>query len=965
VTVLAVWAVLCAACRDERASAADYRDGCDTSQISWQVRTDSAQVRVLEHRRSFDAPKAGEASEFVKLHSTDDEAIVRLEHPVDRSHVHDELAASVWFASNHPGSVLTMQIRLPDLIDPETRNPVTLEISGQPYTKTGDWEQLRVRASDLAVNQQVMLLRARLANARDGDILDSRQLFIDQVTLVVPVQQGDTELVVDELEFGPLARPDVAPILNQEVAPRPEREECPIRLGPNRVLVENRPFFGRFASYSGEKLDVLRDMGINVALVQRHDNHILADELAQRGIWVMAEPPVPFAVEGEVPHAPQSGLLPIPATTNRILFWNVGTRIPADERRTVERWIDQIRDADRTFDRPRPIIADVKSHERAFSRQVSMLGSSRHILHTSVAPLEYRDYLQHKKNLSLPDRFMFTWIQTEPAAPNVATRHPSRHRPIFVEAEQIWMQAWTAISVGYRAIGFWKTEPLDADTPTAKERRLAISLLNAQIDLLEPFLATGKPVETIPVRVQKSGRSPRPVRGAGLLPVPGRAAPAEPTIHPEIQAAVIQSEYGRLVIPLWYDEGAQFQPGPMLASDVRFLVRGVEQARAWEVTTTSVQPLELERPVPGGLEFRLPMIDQFAFVIMTNREEMEQLMSQRVKTMQQRCAELWVELARARLDRVRPTHEHLQRMARSKVPDGQTLLHSATSQLDQAEVQLQAQQYDQARSHSRAALQLLRRLQRAHWENAVDDFASAASSPHTVCFETLPDHWQMIAAIGRSSGAADDNLLRSGNFEDYDTVKVDWPESSRHVIPRPGEGELRAIELHTEAYEGRYCLRLVSRSAPASRSAHDSSPPLVALASPGIPVQGGQIVVVSGYLSVHDPFTEIADGLLIYDNIKGTVGALRCQDKTATGQWQPFRLIREVARTSDFQLHIELTGDGDVRMDDIRVVALSPVLEAGGLAAQPERPRSRLLDFTPSLPNLRLWPGRKSDAPHQ
>jgi hypothetical protein len=54
-----------------------------------------------------------------------------------------------------------------------------------------------------------------------------------------------------------------------------------------------------------------------------------------------------------------------------------------------------------------------------------------------------------------------------------------------------------------------------------------------------------------------------------------------------------------------------------------------------------------------------------------------------------------------------------------------------------------------------------------------------------------------------------------------------------------------------------------------------------------------------------------------------------------------------------------------VRMDDIRVVALSPVLEAGGLAAQPERPRSRLLDFTPSLPNLRLWPGRKSDAPHQ
>src|SRR5690606_35819678 len=158
---------------------------------------------------------------------------------------------------------------------------------------------------------------------------------------------------------------------------------------------------------------------------------------------------------------------------------------------------------------------------------------------------------------------------------------------------------------------------------------------------------------------------------------------------PEIQAAVIDSDYGRLVIPVWYEQGGQFQPGPMTARDVSFVVRGGEHARAWEVTTTSVRPLELEQPVPGGMEFRLPMIDQFAFVIITNQLELEAKLEQQMREVQQRCAKLWVELAHVRLDRVRPTHELLQQVA-IKVPDGDGLLRTAAQELDQAEIQLQA-----------------------------------------------------------------------------------------------------------------------------------------------------------------------------------------------------------------------------------------------------------------------------------
>src|SRR5690606_11535387 len=105
------------------------------------------------------------------------------------------------------------------------------------------------------------------------------------------------------------------------------------------------------------------------------------------------------------------------------------------------------------------------------------------------------------------DRFKWTWLQTEPADGNVLTRSPSRDRMVIVEAEQIWLQAWTAICVGHKALGFWSATSLDEATPAAEERRLALALLNAQIDLLEPWLATGKVVDRVPV-VLRLNQSP-------------------------------------------------------------------------------------------------------------------------------------------------------------------------------------------------------------------------------------------------------------------------------------------------------------------------------------------------------------------------------------------------------------------------------------------------------------------------
>jgi hypothetical protein len=952
----------------------EYRDPCDTSKTSWDLAYDRTRVRSTRHERDgyeYHSGTAAEAVRFTALESGNG-SYVRLSHPVPRSQIYDELKATLWVRSNRAGATLAVRIILPNEQDPGTNEPVAFDLHGEAYTDLQRWQQLTCQLRTEAIERQLKLLRSRLARFSDGRTLNTSQMYVSQVVLKVPAEEGTTDLLLDDLRFGPIVRSTSpqqdSPILRVEGTSGGGRLECPVRIDTDRLLVAGKPFFPRILPYHGEPLGILSEAGVNVAWIEHYDDQILMNALAERGIWSMATPPRAAGSEGGAVQT--AGLMPIPATTGSILFWSVGTRVPPQDLRRVEAWVDQVRDADRSFASPRPVLADVIGDERRFSRYVSLLGTSRHTLHTTVTPLQYHGYLDHRQKLALPDRFKWTWIQTEPADGNVVTRSPSRDHPVLVEAEQIWLQAWTAICVGHKALGYWSATGLDDSSPAARERRLALALLNAQIDLLEPWLATGKVVDSVPVSVQLKqspdlGRRGYSFRGNAtsrnerdaLLVERERERAQAARVSAEVNAAVIESNFGRLVIPVWYDHNAQFQPGQMAAQDVSVLVRGLVDARAWQVTTTAVKPLDMSR-VAGGMQVNLPMMDQQAFVVITADPGLEDKLRQRMLQMRRRCGQLWVELAATKLERVRQTHAEIEATAAPRIPDGAFLLSSASSMLDQAREHLQNEQYHEAERLSRYVMQLLRQLQRTHWENAVAGLTAPTSSPHAVCFNSLPDHWRLMSAIGRSTQGMDENLLRSGNFEDLDTMAVDGWEQMRTAVADP---QRKIAELHEDAASGRLCLRLRSSSARGAPPAQHIGPDVLVM-SPRIPVRGGQTVLVTGRVRVDQIDPGDIDGLMIYDNIKGTVGALRWQRVSAGGRWEDFQILREVHASTDVQLTIELHGEGDVRLDDLQVMALGTTLPVEG-----SRPREGggtrrgLLDFAPSLPKVSLWPGRRSD----
>ncbi len=152
-----------------------------------------------------------------------------------------------------------------------------------------------------------------------------------------------------------------------------------------------------------------------------------------------------------------------------------------------------------------------------------------------------------------------------------------------------------------------------------------------------------------------------------------------------------------------------------------------------------------------------------------------------------------------------------------------------------------------------------------------------------------------------------------------------------------------------------HCLRLVAvpeAGADPPRVVHQSP---VSVISPSIPVRAGQVVHISGILRIPVPTTANLDGVTLYDTLGGASAALRWHGPQG---WQRFELIRDVDRDREFVVRITLNGLGEVKVDDLRVVAFDPPGPVNSSTSAGNRPRSgesrrSALDFLPRLPKLR------------
>ena len=950
-----LFALIATAVAPSLCAAADHRNGFDSAETSWRMRAKSSQCRLLSHRRHEHIYVRGTRSENLEFVVSRGGAQVELEHPLPPARAIDDLTASLWVRSNRKGLLLNLRVVFPHQKDPRSGKVLSTWISGERYSTAGRWQQLTCRTTEKQLQQQLRRLRSQLNNPR----IDARDVYVDRVILTGTLDSGTVEVFIDELTFGPVISPNSeTPLAASE---QQHQQGPPVEFRLDQLLVRGRPWFPRLAAWHKEDPAALKQAGMNLVWVPDFQDDRVLREVRSQGMWAMATPPRARRSDGRILQASAAGLTPLGDETSSILFWYEGTRIPPGAQHELVAWNRQIRSADRFR---RPLMADVSGLERVYSRHIAMLGVSRHSLHTSFSIRDYRDWLIQRRRMARPGTFTWTWIQTEPASATAGQRETAHKIPVVVEPEQIRLQVYAALAAGCRGIGYWKTTPLDSDAPGAVERKLAISQLNLELQLIEPWLAAGTIVGQIPFSTGQVGgpeisrrqldfrNSPTEQRErAALLRERQNQDARRKVRETELEATVIRSDEGLLLLPVWYENGAQFVPGQMTAHDATLVVPGVDEAAsAWEISTTGVRSLPRER-VTGGIRLTLPRFDQTAMILFTANRTVVGRLRSAIAAMAAHSAELNISLARAKMERVKAVDSALNALSVGQ-PDAPQILYRCRQLLASAEVAVEKKDYHGAREAACNAMQLLRILQRAHWFDAIRHQTAPVSGPHTLCFQTLPDHWQMVASLGRSSFRSQSNLLRSGNFEDFDTLVV---EGWKHMQSRQDGLDAMAELSPAAARSSRYGLRLVAAPTTGSEPpvAVEKSP--VAVVTPPIAVQAGQLVHISGWMRIAAPIAGNADGLMVFDNLAGPAAALRFHERQG---WQQFTLVREVHASGDLRVSFVLSGMGDVHLDDLAIVAHELPLETGSAPAGPVRPatedepsRSRF-DFLGRLPRL-------------
>ena len=936
-----------------RAQTTEFVESYDGRQNSLAVYHDRTRVRVLTHARRSDVRHGGTRAEYFRVQSSQRDGLIHFVQKLKPARVIDELKATVWLRARRNGTVLLLRVVFPNQIDPSTGALASAYVRGTRYTAAGKWQQLECTTRDKQIQSVIRQLRDRLNNPR----IDIRDSYVDLAVLTAPLQPGTVDFSIDDLRLKPVvAPPEDLRIDPSSAANRVTITGPPVTLRLSRLQVEGRPFFPRMTAYHGESLQRLKQAGFNVIWVPNYKDTKLLTDLRQHHLWAAATPPRAVSESGRVLDARHASVIPFSRQTVPILFWNLGTDIPADARSEVGDWIRQIHGADHKFDRP--IMADVVGAERIFSRRVDLLGISRNVLNTGFGFQDLRNWMLDKRKRAGAWSFTWTWVQTEPTPRLAEQRRSGGQTPIVIEPEQIRLLVYSSLAAGCRGLGFRKRSPLDGNAPGSRERELILSQLNLELALLEPWLATGR-VETdgqAPVRVparpsrknrgRVNGGSQRSVLG-GLNTRRRRQKRRTPTtrISPEIEAAIIRSSRGILLLPIWYQRNAQFVPGQMAANDVAIVVSGVDESSpAWEITTTSLKNLNRRR-VPGGIEVRLPKFDQTAAVIFTSDQKLLQELRARIARTAKQSAQLSIALTRAKIARVAEVDAQIRKLGFGQ-PDAEQLLSSARALLGQAEYAARGARYDLAFEKSAGALQLVRILQRADWDRAVRRLSAAVSSPHTLCFQTLPDHWRMIARVGRS-GKQGKNLLRSGDFEDIDTMVGEGWQHRQNDVP----GVRATAELYPTAQQGRYSLRLVAvPDVGTDPPSHIDQPP-VTVVTPPVTVRSGQILHISGWVRVVSPIRGNLNGLMLYDNLLGSDAALRLHKRS---EWQRFQLIRTVHRSGPLTLTAQLSGIGEVQLDDLRIVPYNPpVRPRGPKATANGRDSSGAFGFLNRIPGFR------------
>lgn len=894
----------------------------------WRFVGGDVRVREVLHRRET-SPSGGHTTEHIVIEAGPG-TVAYYVLPVAPAPVIRELQVRIPVWADRPGLQVFLSVVLPRVRHPQTEAPLSLLVPGNQIRVAGQWEWLAVGDVPTGLEREARALRLQLR--RDVDL---REAYIDGVVLNLYGGPGTTRVMIGPAEWSgylprqvPVGTTGEGPPIGQPAAqtpppfPPPPGQPSPAWLnspapgaaaatwtepdatatGESVPLVEmagavlrvrGRPFFPRALEYHGEPLELVSRLGFNTLWIRGPIDRRFLPEARRYGLWLIVRPDELFLTD------PGSGTgRTIGAEYDGVLAWDLGIQSTPWEVDELHHRVELLRSLDPTP--TRPILAEPLTNLLKASRAVDALLAGRPACFAELELPAYAAWLRSRPLLARPGTPLWVTVQTQPDAllfQQWQTAGASADYLDCVPPEQIRLLTYLSLTAGARALLFHSRSSLAQEDPATQQRRLALELMNRELEWIEPFLAGGQFLTLVSSNV------------------------------PEVVGALFHAERARLLVPLWLGRGAQFVPGQAAAEEVTFVVPGVPESNtAYLLLPGALEPLNTQR-VAGGMRITLREFGPTSLVAITQDPVVLAYLMERAKTAGPRIVQLERQLAEITFRNVQAVHAQLIRSG-PFIPQAESWFRLAAEELASADRATSVGDEAAAFRHIHRALRPLLLIRRIDWESAIPSQESVVTWPLATSFDTLP--W--LATWQERLGSADwsTNQLATGDFEAPEAITASGWEPFQY----PVDGVIARVDVTpSAARSGQMGLLLSARPLQAEQEkAMVESPPLW-IRSPAVSVQPGDWVRIEGWVFIPRRITGSVDGLMIVDSLGGDALALRISE---TEGWRRFRMFRRATGETAVRVTFVLTGLGEACLDDVSVHVFSPTHEPaeGNLAGR-------------------------------
>jgi hypothetical protein len=817
----------------------------------------------------------------------------RLLFSVPHLAVLDELEASVWVKAGRPDIQIAARVVMPRATQTDGRPALAL-VRGSTYNRPDHWQRLRLDNVPDALASEVRILRAT-----PGARIDPRQAYVDAIVLIVPSEPKGTEILTDDLDVDGVLLPEAGestgvqqtsfpapavPAANpstisetatgQNATARIEIDdvasESSIRLHGSVLMVEGKPFMPRVIEWRDEPLEFLAQRGFNAIQLSTLPTSEQSTEAKRHGLWFLCPALRPDAIgDGPVGHP-----------DDRVLAWLLDDPAIEIDPAYGRNWAALVRQHDTV--RGRPIVVMPHGNWDAAANVADVIIAA-HPRIGQMSPADFDRWLTGRMKLVQPGVPLWSAVASqfsdhvgEQANSLAETLGP----PPIVNREQLLGFANAACVRGCRGIVVQSGSALNDDTPHAQQRAATLELLNRRLQLLEPWVASGKVVGQIE---STNGVS------IGIVLLVDRARILVP-IAADVLASGAKSAGSADVIHL----------------DAAFVVPGTpESCQVYWLSPASMRPLAAQR-VAGGTRIVLPS-RQAGMALLTEDPKVVQAFRQHV--------------AQNALPAARLLRTLVEQEARRLDDQGRKLLqlgyanNSVLQKVSTAQHELR--QFDALVASGRVetAYELAERIDRKvqfaadEQQRVIGLAGELLSHPLVLSHEQILDYGKFAESSIALRGG--ENLLYGGDFEDLgQMVQFGW----QHVNHQLTDIESRVTLTAQSPKHGSYSLELHAKATGQLPSPLPVTSAPVWVVTHPIPVNPGQIIAITGWVRVDEAITD--DGLEIVDSLGGPELALNVRK---TAGWQPFQLLRAVPESTELRVTFALTGLGTAHVDGVMV----------------------------------------------